>query len=354
MSDVSDLILPWYQEHARVLPWRGLSDPYAIWVSEVMLQQTKVDTVIPYFEKWMKLFPSIEELGRASEQMVLSAWEGLGYYGRVRNFHKAAKVVIDEYHGKMPTDFNNLIKLPGVGKYTAAAIASIAYHNDIGAVDGNIRRVLARVFDISFPIEKPETQRLIWKIAQENVPGGKAGEYNQALMDLGAVICTPKKPKCDQCPLETICRSVNNPESRPFLKPKQKVPHKTKCAAVIIRMNQVLLYLRPSKGLLGGMWEFPAVEMIESEIQDSVKFAAKMFQDYQAAIIPGKTILDVRHAYTHFTLNETVLNCALINEDETGILEWININDLLEKPMGKVDRKISEHIQSNKKSLSLD
>ncbi|MEI6288869.1 MAG: A/G-specific adenine glycosylase [Chloroflexota bacterium] len=343
MSDFSDRVLNWYALNARVLPWRGLSDPYAVWVSEIMLQQTQVETVIPYFHKWMKLFPTVTALAMATEQSVLSAWEGMGYYSRVRNLYKAARVVVENYQGRIPGEFDQLIKLPGVGKYTASAISSIAFSADIAAIDGNIRRVFTRVFDVSSAVDKPAGEKILWDLAQENVPSGRAGDYNQALMDLGASICIPRKPLCELCPFLTICKSVDNPESRPVLSPKKKVPHKIKMAAVIMHQDNVLLFLRPSKGLLGGMWEFPAVEINEKGISASSEFAVKLSETYNINIVPGEIILEVRHAYTHFTVNETAVMCTLIGEN-TGTLEWIRSGELKHIPMGKIDRSISQAV----------
>jgi len=198
-------LLSWYGKHARPLPWRGNPDPYAIWVSEVMLQQTRAETVIPYYARWMQRFPTIEALASATQQEVLSAWEGLGYYGRARNFHRAAQVVMKEYNADLPHEAGLLRKLPGVGRYTAAAIASIAFGKDEPTLDGNIRRVLGRVFNISEEARSNISERKLWQLAGHYLPTGQAGEYNQALMDLGASICSPKRPCCRECPIKAIC-----------------------------------------------------------------------------------------------------------------------------------------------------
>ena len=175
MPELSQRILAWYQENARVLPWRGHPDSYAVWVSEIMLQQTRVETVIPYFERWMRQFPSITALAEAPEQAILSAWEGLGYYSRARNLHKAASVVAAEFGGQLPQEISLLRKLPGIGRYTAAAIASIAFNQDVATIDGNLRRVFARVFDVSLPADMPEGEKMLWDLAEKHVPAGRAG-----------------------------------------------------------------------------------------------------------------------------------------------------------------------------------
>src|ERR1051325_2157065 len=259
MNRLSSKLLTWYHKNKRTLPWRGHPSAYAVWVSEIMLQQTRVETVIPYFEKWMRLFPDVRALAIASERDVLNAWEGLGYYSRARNLHKAAKIVASEYNGQMPRDLKELRRLPGIGRYTLGAIASIAFHMDVSALDGNIKRVYSRIFDLDEPVDSPRGEKILWDLAEANLPKGHAGDYNQALMDLGATICVPRNPRCLICPVMNLCKARQNgtQDQRPVLKPKKEVPHYTQAAGVIIERKKVLLALRPSQGLLGGMWEFP-------------------------------------------------------------------------------------------------
>ena len=224
-----------------------------------MLQQTRVETVIPYFERWMKIFPTIQKLARANEQDVLNAWEGLGYYGRARNLYKAAKIVVEKHNGKLPRYLEELRSLPGIGRYTAGAIASMAFGMDEPTLDGNLRRVFARLFDITEPADSSTGEKILWRLAAKYLPKGQAGDYNQALMDLGATICVPKNPRCLICPLMRLCkaRQAGNQEQRPVLKLKKPTPHYVSAAGVIVRRRCVLMVQRPSKGLLGGMWEFP-------------------------------------------------------------------------------------------------
>jgi len=343
MSEFSDRILAWYDQHARVLPWRGHADPYAVWVSEIMLQQTRVETVIPYFERWMKQFPTIAVLAQASQQAVLSAWEGLGYYSRGRNLHRAAIMVMQEYGGHLPVDINHLRRLPGIGRYTSAAIASIAYHQDVATLDGNLRRIFSRVFDVSIPADTQPGEKVLWDLAQIHLPEGRAGEYNQALMDLGSAVCLPRKPRCFLCPLAEVCQSRANPESRPVLKPKPEVSRRLKMAAVILRNQHALLALRPSKGLLGGLWEFPA-GFVEENSTESLAFVLNM--DYSIEISPTIFLSEIQHAYTHFRLVEYVWQCELIAFVENPALKWAPIAALADHPMGKVDRSIAKMIMT--------
>src|ERR1044071_3916981 len=255
MDPLAAKLLKWYNANQRTLPWRGHPSAYAVWVSEIMLQQTRVETVIPYFERWMRLFPDVRALANASEHDVLNAWEGLGYYSRARNLHRAAKLVAGQYDGEIPRDLDELRKLPGIGRYTLGAIASIAFGMNVAALDGNIKRVYSRLFDIEEPVDSPAGEKILWGLADEHLPKGHAGDYNQALMDLGATICVPKNPRCLICPVRELCKARENgtQDQRPVMKPKREVPHYVQAAAVIIERRKVLLAQRPSQGLLGGM-----------------------------------------------------------------------------------------------------
>lgn len=342
MPRLSSQLLNWYNENKRTLPWRGHPNPYAIWVSEIMLQQTRVETVIPYFKKWMKLFPTIRALAKADEQDVLNAWEGLGYYSRARNLYKASKLVAKEHKGKLPQDLDALIRLPGIGRYTVGALASIAFGMDEPALDGNLKRVYARLFDIAEPIDSSEGEKNLWKMAKDNLPEGKAGDFNQALMDLGALICIPKKPRCLICPLTKECQALANgtQELRPVKKPKKDVPHYSHAAGVIITRGRVLLAHRPSKGLLGGMWEFP-----NGRVDDPAKELTKVLREGYSLKVRKKEALDlVRHAYTHFKVTVHVFWCSLLSTSGTENLKWVSLKELGEYPMGKVDRQIANAI----------
>ena len=348
MSEFSTRILNWYDKHARVLPWRGHPDAYAVWVSEIMLQQTRVETVIPYFERWMRQFPTVGALAGAPEQVVLSAWEGLGYYSRARNLHKAAKIVASDHNGQLPGDLIQLRKLPGIGRYTAAAIASIAFGQDIATLDGNLKRVFARVFDVSAPADGPAGEEILWALAEKHVPTGRAGDYNQALMDLGATVCLPKNPFCLLCPLAELCkaRALGVQDERPVMKPKAPVPHKLKAAAVLVVDGKTLLKQRPAQGLLGGLWEFPSAE-VDADSPEAL--AAVIETEYRLRVNPLARMGEVRHAYTHFKLTEIPWRCELIHIPKDSPLKWVEIAELLQYPMGKVDRAIAKKIEKSGK-----
>ncbi|HEX9091287.1 MAG TPA: A/G-specific adenine glycosylase [Anaerolineales bacterium] len=348
-------LLHWYKRHARTLPWRGNPDPYAIWVSEVMLQQTRVETVIPYYERWMQRFPSIELLASASQQEVLSIWEGLGYYGRARNLHRAAQLLMKEYHGKLPKEAHLLRKLPGVGRYTAAAIASIAYGKDEPTLDGNIRRVLARCFNVTEDARSNLGQKRLWQLATQHLPPGQAGEYNQALMDLGASICTPRLPNCASCPLEENCqaRALGVQEQRPVLLPKPAVPHHMVTAAVIRQGNRVLITCRPSSGLLGGMWEFPGGKQQDGEDLPSC-LRREICEELGVEIEIGDQLGVYKHAYTHFRVTLYAFHCTLLQGEPQPIqvtdLRWVSPAELVQYPMGKIDRQIARALVTTEKT----
>ena len=351
MSRLSSKLLAWYHANKRTLPWRGHASAYAVWVSEIMLQQTRVEAVIPYFEKWMRLFPTVQALANASEQEVLNAWEGLGYYSRARNLHKAAKIVVDRYKGEIPRDLDELRQLPGIGRYTLGAIPSIRFGMDVSALDGNIKRVYARIFDIEIPVDTPAGEKILWELADKNLPKGHAGDYNQALMDLGATICVPKNPRCLICPVMKLCKARQNgtQNQRPVKTPKKDVPHYVHAAAVIIQRNKVLLAQRPLEGLLGGMWEFPNGRVDgdpAAELPKALKAGYKLgLRVKRGSGTRKKEFLGiVEHGYSHFSVSVHVFPCELISMLKETNLRWVSLNNLQEYPMGKIDRQIATMI----------
>jgi A/G-specific adenine glycosylase len=317
-----------------------------------MLQQTRVETVIPYYERWMQRFPNVEALASAGLQDVLAAWEGLGYYGRARNLHKAACVVIQEYQGQLPKETAQLRKLPGIGRYTAAAIASIAFGSNEPTLDGNIRRVLARYFNVEEDVRSKLGERKLWELAAQNLPVGQAGEYNQALMDLGAGLCMPKNPECVSCPLRDGCqaRAMGIQEQRPVLRAKQAIPHHVVTAAIILREDKVLITCRPPHGLLGGLWEFPGGKQLEGEdLQSCLQREIKEELGMEIEVGVAKGVY--KHAYTHFRVTLHAFECRILQGEPHLIqatdLRWVTIPELRQFPMGKIDRQISESLLSS-------
>jgi A/G-specific adenine glycosylase len=343
-------LLGWYAREKRQLPWREHPDPYAVWVSEIMLQQTRVETVIPYFERWLKRFPSVHALAEASLKEVLSTWEGLGYYSRARNMHRTSKILVQEYHGELPADLHHLRRLPGIGRYTAGAIASIAFGSDEPVLDGNIRRVLARFHDIQVPLRSPGMEEKLWQLAAENLPPGQAGDYNQALMELGATICTPRSPECPRCPLQAQCKArlTGVQEQRPVKVKKPTIPHHTVTAAVIRRQGKLLIVQRPLDGLLGGLWEFPGGKIQPGEsLPQCLKREIREELDVQIEVQESLGVFN--HAYTHFRVTLHAFHCTLHNGIEPRPIEahdlrWVEPAELCQFPMGKIDRMISQQL----------
>lgn len=349
-EDIAGPLLSWYQQHARRLPWRDNPSPYQVWVSEIMLQQTRVDTAIAYFNRWMELFPTIEDLAKSHEQDVLRAWEGLGYYSRARNLHRSARMVMTEYAGQLPSTTEELQKLPGIGRYTAGAIASIAFGRDAPALDGNIRRVLSRVFNVNLPAQSPQGEKILWDLARLSLPTGKAGDFNQAIMDLGSSICTPRSPACLVCPLTEMCqaRLSGVQEQRPILASRPTIPHYTVTAAVIQRDDTILIARRPAGGLLAGLWEFPGGKVEKGEdLPQGLR--REIEEELGVSIEVGEAIGVFTHAYTHFKVTLHAFYCSLIAGEpkplEASELRWVKADQLSEFPMGKIDRIIANRLE---------
>ncbi len=317
-----------------------------------MLQQTRVETVIPYFRRWMQRFPSIEALANASMQEVLAAWEGLGYYGRARNLVRAAQLVVKDYHSSLPDEMHLLRKLPGIGRYTAAAVASIAFGRNEPTLDGNIRRVLARYFNVSEDARSKTGEELLWSLAAQNLPPGKAGDYNQALMELGATVCTPKSPNCAHCPVagECLAKGLGIQEQRPVLRSKPAIPHYIVTAAVIWREKLVLIACRPLHGLLGGLWEFPGGKQQEGEDLPTC-LKREIREELGAEIAVGNQLGVYKHAYTHFRVTLYAFTCSLISGEphplQAAEVRWVIPAELAQYPMGKIDRQISQILVSS-------
>ncbi len=256
-------LLDWYQQVKRDLPWRRTQNPYFIWVSEVMLQQTQVDTVIPYYERFTERFPTMEALAHANEEEVLKYWEGLGYYSRARNLQAGVREVVEQYGSEVPRTRSEILNIKGIGPYTAGAVLSIAYNLPEPAVDGNVMRVLSRLFLISEDITKPKTRKIFEDLLYQLIPSESASDFNQALMELGALVCRPKQPQCEACPLQSCCVAHSKSVETQFPVKTRKVTKKNLGYQVFVLQNPTgdyLVHQRPSEGLLANMWEFPMLE----------------------------------------------------------------------------------------------
>lgn len=347
--NINTKLFSWYQKNARDLPWRRTSDPYAIWVSEIMLQQTRVETVIPYYKRWMAELPDLGALVAADQDQVLMLWEGLGYYRRALNLHKAARLVDENHDGILPGDVKTLKTLPGIGRYTAGAISSIAFKRQAPILDGNLKRVFSRLFNISTPILTSATEKELWCIAEDLLPEKNPGDFNQALMELGALICLPKNPDCIRCPVNSECLAFeyNLQNDLPVRKEKSPLPHIQVTAAVIERDGRVLLAKRPAEGLLGGMWEFPGGKQEENEALPET-LQREIIEELNAEIEVGEHIGTFHHAYTHYKVTLHAYYCRLVSEElkmnyHTD-MDWVTLENMSSYPMGKLDRVIAKKL----------
>jgi A/G-specific adenine glycosylase len=302
-SAVTRRLLPWFRAHARDLPWRRNRTPYRVLVSELMLQQTRVDQAEPYFERFMKRFPTLRALAAADESDVLKAWEGLGYYARARNLHRLAQRLAAERGGRFPRTHAELLTLPGVGPYTAAAVAGFAFGLDAPLVDGNVRRVFARIFTLD-EVRRERLDASVRDLASALLPAGRGPAFNEALMELGATVCLPRGPQCGACPLRAVCRAraAGSPERWPRPRPRKPLPHLVVGAAVTTdARGRILIARRRSEGLLGGLWEFPGGK-IESGETMAQCIARELREEMGIEIEVGERLTVVRHAYSHFTI----------------------------------------------------
>lgn len=345
IETIQKRLLRWYGRHGRDMPWRRQRDPYAIWISEIMLQQTRVDQATPYFERFMKRFPSVRKLAGASEEEVLKAWEGMGYYSRARNLHRAASIVCEDHGGHLPDEVQELKKLPGIGPYTAGAIASIAFGQDEPVLDGNVIRVLCRIFGVAADPAAPATRKRLWKLAREIVPFGKAGLFNQAVMDLGAMVCLPQKPLCPSCPVREICLAcLRDAQHRyPKKRVRKPVPHETVVAGIVWNKNKVLIDKRRPEGLLGGLWEFPGGKRKKGEtLQQALHREIK--EEVGITVRIKRALTAIEHAYSHFRITLHAFECALLRGRARALqcdqVRWVYPKDLEKYAFPKANRKI--------------
>lgn len=344
-------LLSWYDEHKREMPWRECNNPYLVWVSEIMLQQTRVDQVEPYFNRFVERFPTIFDLAGATQQEVLKIWEGLGYYSRARNLHQAAKTIVTDFNGIIPHTWDDIIQLKGIGPYTAAAVLSIAYSKPYAAVDGNVIRVLSRFYGIEDDVSRNATKKVIQNYADELVDENRPGEFNQAVMELGAGICSPKAPNCPQCPLQVDCMASKmlRTDAIPYKAPKKKVPHHHIGVGIIMnKKGEVLIAHRPEDGMLGGLWEFPGgkQELGESMEQTTVRESK---EELGVEVCVVEPFMQLNHAYSHFKITLHSYICELVEgtpkANTSQQIKWVQIKELGDYPFPKANRRLTEKLQ---------
>ncbi len=344
MTGLRRALLAWYRCSARDLPWRRTRDPYHIWLSEILLQQTRVETVIGYYERFVAAFPNVQALAAAPLERVLQLWQGLGYYTRARNLHRAARIIVAERGGRLPTTSTEWLELPGVGRYTAGAIASIANGERIPAVDGNVKRVLARLFCIRQRLGTPAAEQALWTRAAQLVPRGETGDFNQALMELGARVCRPRQPRCEVCPVRRFCaaHAAGCQSKLPLRADKPRVRSVRRVAAAIQRNGAMLLIRRPATGLLAGMWTLPGTELRGRAAPETAltRLARELFA---GALRVGPRLGTVRHEFSHRRWHVDVYACALVapgSARSNGTCRWVSRARLDRYPLASVDCKL--------------
>ncbi len=349
---VETKLLPWFRQHKRILPWREEKTPYRIWISELLLQQTQVSQVVDYFNRFMQRFPTLKSLAQAPREDVLKLWEGLGYYARARNLHKTAQILHNDYKGTFPKTIDGLIKLPGIGPYTAAAIASIAFGADTAVLDGNVIRVLSRIFAFNKDVRSATNRKQLQEIANQLLVKGEAADFNEAMMELGAVICTPQQPDCSRCPLHTICKAnAQKTVARyPFKSPAKKTPIITVGAGIVInKQGKYLIAQRKDDVMLGGLWEFPGGKQEKGE---SIKTCIKreLQEELGITVSVQKKLVTVHHTYSHFRLVMHTYFCTLVSGTPKTIdcndFRWCNFDELRKYPYSKADLKILDALDA--------
>lgn len=353
LDEESKNLINWFNKSKRDLPWRKNRTPYRVWISELMLQQTRVNQVIPYYNKWMKNFPSLTKLSSASEQDILKLWEGLGYYSRARNIHKSSQIIKDKYQNKFPKNPSEIELLPGIGSYTKAAICSLAYNLDYAVLDGNVIRVLSRFFLYDKDILKNSSKKHLQEIIDSSLPEGKAGEFNEAMMELGSQICTPKSPKCNICPIENKClaKKTNQQSQYPIKNIKKNIPHIIVGAAVIIdSKNRILVSQRSNKKMLGGLWEFPGGK---KELNETIEqcIIREIKEEVGLKIEIKNFLTCINHSYSHFSMEMHTYYAKIINGFPKGLegqkIKWLKKNRLRELPYSIADLKVIDAIESD-------
>ncbi len=358
----TNALLAWYGHGAADWPWRRTRDPYRIWLSEIMLQQTTIAAVLPYYERFITAYPTVEDLAAAPLNHILKLWEGLGYYSRARNLHRAAQIVTEQHAGQFPLTVEGLLSLPGIGRYTAGAVASIAADVRAPVLDGNVIRVLSRLDDIADDVTQSAVQKRLWQRAEDLLPEQNVGAYNQALMELGQKICTPRSPDCPHCPVQSLCQAYahGTQNERPVKAKKAPLPHIDVAAGVITdEQGRYLIAQRPFDKLLGGLWEFPGGKLEAGEtLTDCLK--RELREELAIEVEVGEFFMQVKHGFTHFLMTLHAYHCRYLGPmppyDAPQTLQanayaWVTLAEMEGYGFGKADRQIIAALTNRKKML---
>ena len=344
-------LITWYNQYHRDLPWRHTSNPYHIWISEVMLQQTQVATVIPYYERFTSLFPSVVDLAHADDDQLMKAWEGLGYYSRARNLKKAANQILNQFNGKVPTTYSELLSLTGIGPYIGAAIASIAFGEPIPVVDGNVLRVFTRFWGIHTDIRQEALKENLRDKLMPYICTVDPNTFNQSIMELGATMCTPKQPNCHSCPIASHCYANKHSKQAilPIKSPAKKTPHYDIVIGIIAnKKNKLLITRRSEKQMLGGLWEFPGgkIEINETHEQALLR---EIKEETGLHIFVNAHLITVKHAYSHFKITLHAYLCTFISGRViANVFQWIDAHNLTDFAFPTANRKVIQALLKKK------
>ena len=353
-------LLDWYDEHKRSMPWRTTDDPYRIWVSEIMLQQTRVDTVRDYYPHFLEAFPTVEALAAADRDTVLKYWEGLGFYARARHLHEAAQTVVDAHDGTVPDTMDAIKELKGIGPYTAAAVLSIAYEKPHAVLDGNVTRVLSRVFAVEEDATTTAAQNALRALANDLLAPDRPGDFNQAMMELGALVCTPSTPLCDRCPLQDVCQAhaAGTEEDYPITPESTPVPHHDIAVGLVFddHRNRLLIQRRPDDGLLGGLWEFPGGKQEDGESMETA-CRREVREELGIEVAVEEAFYTLSHAYSHFKITLHAFRCRIedgtpeAREDQP--FQWVGLDELDDYAFPRANRRLIEELERRQTEPSL-
>ncbi len=340
-------ILSWFEANQRDLPWRRNYDPYQVWISEIMGQQTQMERVVDYFTRWMEKFPDVIAVAEASERKILKAWEGLGYYSRAKNIHRTAKLLVQKYDGRIPEEPQQLRTLPGIGPYTAAAIASIAYNKPCPLLDANVERLFARLIDLGVPVKQAPAPEILRKLAEKLLPTNNARLFNQALMEFGALVCTPRNPACTTCTLVEFCRARRRKtvEQRPMAGKKTKKIDIIMACGIIRRNDAFYIQRRLADDVWGGLWEFPGGRLKDDETPEQA-VCREILEETEFSVFRLRPLATVVHHYTKYRVTLHGFTCSLRKSSETPVLHaadryiWVPLSGLADFPFPAGHRKL--------------